>query len=83
MGSTPSNLSPTVVGNHSQVTREDTNLLSNMRVSSKPVSMSLMTNSTVGSGSPGNGCLTNPRSLGRSAIYNMARTPYFKVTCKL
>ncbi|XP_042013524.1 nuclear pore complex protein NUP1-like isoform X2 [Salvia splendens] len=40
--------------------------------------MSLATKSPVSFGSPGNGHVTNPRSLGRSAIYNMARTPYLK-----
>ncbi|KAL1542272.1 nuclear pore complex protein NUP1-like [Salvia divinorum] len=77
MSSKPSNLSPSVLGNHSQVTfRDDTKMLSNMRT--KPVSMSLTTKSPVSFGSPGNGHVTNPRSLGRSAIYNMARTPYLK-----
>ncbi|XP_042017096.1 nuclear pore complex protein NUP1-like [Salvia splendens] len=77
MGSKPSNLSQSVLGNHSQVTlRDDTKMLSNMRT--KPVSMSLTTRSPVSFGSPGNGHFSNPRSLGRSAIYNMARTPYLK-----
>ncbi|XP_047975002.1 nuclear pore complex protein NUP1-like isoform X2 [Salvia hispanica] len=40
--------------------------------------MSLTTKYPVSFGSPGNGHVTNPRSLGRSAIFNMARTPYLK-----
>lgn len=82
MGSRPSKLSPSVLGSHSQIAKEDSKLYSNMRGASTPFSMALTTKSTVGSGSPGNDCITNPRSLGRSAIYNMARTPYLKVTFK-
>lgn len=80
MGSRPLNLSPSVLSNHSQVTREDTKVLNKMRIASKPVSMSLTTSTVVGSGSPENGYLTKPSSLRRSAIYNMSRSPYLKRT---
>lgn len=80
MGSVPSNLSPSMLGKYSQVTREDNRLLGNMRVVSKTPSMSLTTNTAVSSGSPANGLITAQRSRGRSAIYNMARSPHLKVT---
>ncbi|XP_057789258.1 nuclear pore complex protein NUP1-like [Salvia miltiorrhiza] len=78
MGNRPSNSPQSMLGNHSQVTRDDTKMLSSTRT--KPVSMSLTTKSAVSFGSPGNGYITNRRSLGRSAIYNMACTPQSKRT---
>lgn len=83
MSSRPLKLSPSVLSNHSQVTREDTKLLNKMGIASKPVSASLTTMTVVGSGSPESGYLTKPSSLRRSAIYNMSRSPYLKVNCKL
>ncbi|KAL8533319.1 hypothetical protein ACS0TY_009637 [Phlomoides rotata] len=78
MGSIPSKLSPSMLGKYSQVTREDKRLLGNMWVDSKPSSMSLTTKTAVSPGSPANGFITAQRSRGRSAIYNMARSPHFK-----
>ncbi|KAI3470665.1 hypothetical protein Pfo_027328 [Paulownia fortunei] len=73
MGSRPSKVSPSILGMHGQVSREDTRLLSNTRFASKSPIMSLTTKTYVGLGAPENGFIT-PRSQGRSAIYNMSRS---------
>ncbi|KAG8380702.1 hypothetical protein BUALT_Bualt06G0043400 [Buddleja alternifolia] len=77
MGSRPSKVSPSVLGIRSQVGREDTGLLSNIPFASKS-HMALTAKTPVSLGAPENGFIT-PRSRGRSAIYNMARTPYSKL----
>ncbi|KAI8563335.1 hypothetical protein RHMOL_Rhmol03G0104200 [Rhododendron molle] len=69
MGSRPSKVSPSMLGLRSQALREDANLLDNVSYSPKtPVRV----------GIPKNGFM-NPRSRGKSAIYDMARTPYLNV----
>ncbi|KAI3458756.1 hypothetical protein Pfo_015419 [Paulownia fortunei] len=78
MGSRPLKVSPSVLGMRSQVGREDIGLLSNVPSASKSIIVSLNKKTSVSVAAPENGFIT-PRSRGRSAIYNMARTPYSKV----
>ncbi|KAF7148749.1 hypothetical protein RHSIM_Rhsim03G0094000 [Rhododendron simsii] len=69
MCSRPSKVSPSMLGLRSQALREDPNLLDNVSYPPKtPVHV----------GIPENGFM-NPRSRGRSAIYDMAHTPYLNV----
>ncbi|XP_058208006.1 nuclear pore complex protein NUP1-like isoform X2 [Rhododendron vialii] len=69
MGSRPSKVSPSMLGLRSQALKEDANLLDNVSYPPK---------THVRVGIPENGFM-NPRSRGRSAIYDMARTPYLNV----
>ncbi|XP_075496684.1 nuclear pore complex protein NUP1 isoform X2 [Primulina tabacum] len=78
MGHRPSKISPSNLGTRNQVRREDAGLLSNVPFASKSPNMSLNMTTSVGRGDPNNGFIT-PKSRGRSAIYNMARTPYSRV----
>ncbi|CAI9768375.1 unnamed protein product [Fraxinus pennsylvanica] len=78
MGSCPSKISPSKLGMRSQIGREDARLLSNVPFTPKSPVMSSTTRVSVNVGVPENGFIT-PRSRGRSAIYNMARTPYPRV----
>ncbi|XP_073314453.1 nuclear pore complex protein NUP1 isoform X2 [Primulina huaijiensis] len=78
MGRRPSKISPSNLGTRNQVHREDAGLLSNVPFASKSPNMSLNMTTSVGHGDPKNGFIT-PKSRGRSAIYNMARTPYSRV----
>ncbi|KAL2557922.1 Nuclear pore complex protein [Forsythia ovata] len=78
MGGAPSKVSSSKLGMRSQIGREDARLLSNAPFTSKSPVMSLTTRAAVNAGVPQNGFIT-PRSRGRSAIYNMARTPYPRV----
>ncbi|GER56677.1 nucleoporin-related [Striga asiatica] len=77
MGSRPSKVSPSVLGIRNRVGKGDTELLSSLpSASGLPIMASTM--KTHGSmAATDNGFIT-PRSRGRSAIYNMARTPYSK-----
>ncbi|KAL6494280.1 hypothetical protein OROGR_031080 [Orobanche gracilis] len=75
MGTRPSKVSPSVLGIRSRVGKED--LLSSLRSASGSPIMAL-TKKTGIMAAPDNGFIT-PRSRGRSALYNMARTPYSKV----
>ncbi|CAA3003650.1 Hypothetical predicted protein [Olea europaea subsp. europaea] len=75
MGSGSSKISPSKLGMRSQIGREDARLLSNVPFTPKSPMMSLTTRAAFSAGVPENGIIT-PRSRGRSAIYNMARTPY-------
>ncbi|KAL6493770.1 hypothetical protein OROGR_032105 [Orobanche gracilis] len=75
MGTRPSKVSPSVLGIRSRVGKE--NLLSSLRSTSGSPIMAL-TKKTGIMAAPDNGFIT-PRSRGRSALYNMARTPYSKV----
>ncbi|KAL0452096.1 UNVERIFIED_CONTAM: Nuclear pore complex protein [Sesamum latifolium] len=75
MDNRSSKVSPTMLGMHSQVSKEDARLISDTRFSLKSPLMSLKTKASIGLGAPENGFLT-PRSRGRSAIYSMPRSPY-------
>ncbi|GER28882.1 nucleoporin-related [Striga asiatica] len=78
MGSRPSKVSPSVLAIRSRVGKGDAGLLSSLpsTLGSPIIALNKKTrNSMV---APDNGFIT-PRSRGRSAIYNMARTPYSKV----
>ncbi|KAK6156225.1 hypothetical protein DH2020_010473 [Rehmannia glutinosa] len=78
MGSRPSKVSPSVLGMRSRVGREDTGLLSNLPFASESPILSSTKKTSISKAAPENGLIT-PRPRGRSAIYNMARTPYSKV----
>lgn len=75
MGSRPSKVSPSMLGMHSQVGRDHSGVLSNISFTSKSPIVPLTRRSSDSHGAIENG-FTTPRSRGRSAIYNMARTPY-------
>ncbi|TKY53560.1 Nuclear pore complex protein NUP1 [Spatholobus suberectus] len=77
MGSRPSKLSPSMLGLRSSP-REDPTLLKSQRFAQKSPIMSIMPRATTFTRVHENGFVT-PRSHGRSAIYNMARTPYARV----
>lgn len=78
MGNQVSKVSPSMLGLHSRATREDAALLSNVQFTSKSTIISLSKNASTHVEVPENG-FTTPRSWGRSAIYNMARSPYSRV----
>ncbi|KAK4431214.1 Nuclear pore complex protein [Sesamum alatum] len=78
MGSRPSKVSPSMLGSRRQVGRDEIGLLSSGPFASKSPIMSLTKKTSVSLAAPENGFIT-PRSRGRSAIYNMARTPYSRV----
>lgn len=78
MGSRPSQVSPSVLGMRNQLGKEGTGLLSDMLIASKSPIMSVTKKTSFSLGASENGFIT-PRSRGRSAIYNMARTPYSRV----
>ncbi|PHU27770.1 hypothetical protein BC332_06102 [Capsicum chinense] len=79
MGSRPSKVSPSMLSTRSQVLREDTSLLTNVQYVQRSPIPSGTTKTTGFLGIRENG-FTTPRSRGRSAIYSMARTPYFRAT---
>ncbi|CAJ1968001.1 unnamed protein product [Sphenostylis stenocarpa] len=76
MGSRSSKLSPSMLGMRSSL-REDSLLKSQHFAQKSPV-MSIVPRVTILSRVHENGFVT-PKSRGRSAIYNMARTPYARV----
>ncbi|XP_022859630.1 nuclear pore complex protein NUP1-like isoform X2 [Olea europaea var. sylvestris] len=78
MGSGPSKISPSKLVMRSQIGREDARLLGNVPFTPKSPVMYSTTKVAVNIGVPENSIIT-PRSRGRSAIYNMARTPYPRV----
>ncbi|KAL2227601.1 UNVERIFIED_CONTAM: Nuclear pore complex protein NUP1 [Sesamum indicum] len=78
MGSRPSKVSPSMLGSRRPVGRDEIGLLSSGPFASKSSLMSLTKKTSVSPAAPENGFIT-PRSRGRSAIYNMARTPYSRV----
>lgn len=78
MGSRPSKVSPSMLGVRGQAFREESTVLSNQIFPSASPVMSLVPRSSGCGAVPENGFMT-PRSLGRSAIYNMARAPYSRV----
>ncbi|RDX64251.1 Nuclear pore complex protein NUP1, partial [Mucuna pruriens] len=77
MGSRPSKLSPSMLGLRSSP-REDPTLLKSQHFAQKSPIMSIVPRATTLTRVHENGFVT-PRSRGRSAIYNMARTPYARV----
>jgi len=77
MGSRSSKLSPSMLGIRSSP-REDPTLLRSQNFSQKSPIMSIVPRATTLTRVHENGFVT-PRSRGRSAIYNMARTPYSRV----
>ncbi|CAA0829248.1 Nuclear pore complex protein NUP1 [Striga hermonthica] len=78
MGSRPSKVSPSVLAIRSRVGKGDAGLLSSLSSASGSPIMALNKKTHNSMVAPDNGFIT-PRSRGRSAIYNMARTPYSKV----
>ncbi|KAK4836028.1 hypothetical protein QYF36_017588 [Acer negundo] len=78
MGSRPSKVSPSTLGLRSQAFKEESTLMSNRPFFASSPSMSLVPRSSGHVGVSENGFVT-PRSRGRSAIYNMARTPYSRL----
>ncbi|CAL5406975.1 unnamed protein product [Camellia sinensis] len=78
MGSRPSRVSPSMLGLRGQTLREDASLQNNVPFPPNSPVMSLVPKPVVRVAVSGNGFMT-PRSRGRSAIYNMARTPYSRV----
>ncbi|XP_022859647.1 nuclear pore complex protein NUP62-like, partial [Olea europaea var. sylvestris] len=74
MGSGPSKISPSKLVMRGQIGRDDARLLGNVPFTPKSPFMSSTTRVAVNVGVPENSFIT-PRSRGRSAIYNMARTP--------
>jgi len=77
MGSRSSKLSPSMLGLRSSP-REDPTLLKSQNFAQKSPIMSIVPRTTTLTRVHENGFVT-PRSRGRSAIYNMARTPYSRV----
>ncbi|KAL0299096.1 UNVERIFIED_CONTAM: Nuclear pore complex protein [Sesamum radiatum] len=78
MGSRPSKVSPSMLGSRRPVGRDEIGLLSSGLFASKSPITSLTKKTSVSRAAQENGFIT-PRSRGRSAIYNMARTPYSRV----
>ncbi|CAI9091422.1 OLC1v1026455C1 [Oldenlandia corymbosa var. corymbosa] len=73
MGHQASKVSPSMLSSRVRAVREDPTLLSNVPFTPKSAMLSLATKTGLENG------YTTPRSRGRSAIYNMARTPYSRV----
>ncbi|XP_065871816.1 nuclear pore complex protein NUP1 [Euphorbia lathyris] len=78
MGSRPSKVSPPVLGFRSRAVEEDSIAQINRPLPLKSPILSVVPRSSVRGVSMENGFVT-PRSRGRSAIYNMARTPYSRL----
>ncbi|KAJ0103323.1 hypothetical protein Patl1_05829 [Pistacia atlantica] len=78
MGTRPSKVSLSMLGVRSQALKEESTVLNNRVLPSAAPIMSLVPRSSGHVGVTENGFLT-PRSRGRSAIYNMARTPYSRI----
>lgn len=76
MGSRPSKVSPSMLGFRSQSVREEAAVLSNVPFTPKSPMISLAPRTTPHVELGGHKFSMTPRSRGRSAIYNMARTPY-------
>ncbi|KAJ0982615.1 hypothetical protein J5N97_010870 [Dioscorea zingiberensis] len=81
MGSRPSKLSPSSLNFQRHFFREDTTLASNISYAAQPSDVSVAPRSIArfskAPEQPDNGYFT-PRPRGRSAIYKMSRSPYFK-----
>ncbi|KAG6763376.1 hypothetical protein POTOM_030790 [Populus tomentosa] len=78
MGSRPSKVSPSMLESRCQPFQDNSTALINHTFTPKSPMMSLTPRSSGCPGVPENYFVT-PRSRGRSAIYNMARTPYSRV----
>uniref|UniRef100_A0A6N2LRN3 Nuclear pore complex protein NUP1 n=1 Tax=Salix viminalis TaxID=40686 RepID=A0A6N2LRN3_SALVM len=78
MGSRPSKVSPSMLESRCQPFQDNSTALINHTFTPKSPMMSLAPRSSGCPGVPENYFVT-PRSRGRSAIYNMARTPYSRV----
>ncbi|KAK1396601.1 Nuclear pore complex protein nup1 [Heracleum sosnowskyi] len=74
-----SKVTPSVLGVRSQAFKEETPLLNHGVFPSKSSALSFVSKSVLCDGAPEKSFAT-PRSRGRSAIYNMARTPYSRGT---
>ncbi|KAI3862684.1 hypothetical protein MKW92_031380 [Papaver armeniacum] len=79
MGNRSSKVSPSTLGLRSQSLREDVSLLTNAPFTPKSHSMSLVPRSAVRFPTVSENGFMTPRPRGRSAIYNMSRTPYSRV----
>ncbi|RZC77860.1 hypothetical protein C5167_002040 [Papaver somniferum] len=79
MGNRSSKVSPSALGLRSQSLREDVSLLTNAPFTPKSHSMSLVPRSAVRFPTVSENGFMTPRPRGRSAIYNMSRTPYSRV----
>ncbi|KAI3993796.1 hypothetical protein MKX01_002809 [Papaver californicum] len=79
MGNRSSKVSPSTLGLRSQSLREDMSLLTNAPFTPKSHSMSLVPRSAVRFPTVSENGFMTPRPRGRSAIYNMSRTPYSRV----
>lgn len=77
MGSRPSKVSPSMLGLQSPPRKDPTPLKGHHFAQKSPI-MSIVPRATNLARVHDNGFVT-PRSRGRSAIYNMARTPYARV----
>ncbi|KAM7264485.1 hypothetical protein ACFE04_002168 [Oxalis oulophora] len=78
MGSVPSKVSPSMLGIRGQALRQDSAIISSKpNVSRSPI-MAVVPSPSGHVGIAENGLVT-PRSRGRTAIYNMARTPYARL----
>ncbi|KAL5139253.1 Nuclear pore complex protein NUP1 [Glycine soja] len=78
MGSRPSKVSSSILGMQTLALREDPTLVNSENVPLKSPIMSIVPRATRHAAVHENGFVTS-RSRGRSAIYNMARTPYARV----
>lgn len=78
MGNQVSKVSPSMLGLRNRAAREGAAFLANGPFTPKSTIMSLSTKANAAVEIPENGFMT-PRSRGRSAVYNMARTPYSRV----
>ncbi|KAI3924480.1 hypothetical protein MKW98_032681 [Papaver atlanticum] len=74
-----SKVSPSTLGLRSQSLREDVSLLTNAPFTPKSHSTSLVPRSAVRFPTVSENGFMTPRPRGRSAIYNMSRTPYSRV----
>ncbi|KAF6150191.1 hypothetical protein GIB67_023146 [Kingdonia uniflora] len=79
MGSRPSNVSPLDLGLRNQLSNEDISLQTKIPFTPMSTNMSLAPRSAVRINGVSENVYTTPRPRGRSAIYNMARTPYSRV----
>ncbi|KHN37907.1 hypothetical protein glysoja_017031 [Glycine soja] len=78
MGSRPSKVSSSILGMQTLALREDPTLVNSENVPLKSPIMSIVPRATRHAAVHENGFVTS-RSRGRSAIYNMARTPYARI----
>lgn len=77
MGTRPAKASPSTLRLGSQAPRQDSVLLNNTAILPR-TPMTLLAPRTAGSLKGSENGVTTPRSRGRSAIYSMARSPYYR-----